>query len=95
MKKKYKIILLILMIILIICLGYCLIITIKGNIIYGTEYCRGIHIASPGVPSDGVPWKCSLCGKKDVEYRYAEPPELCDRCAFITGRHAQCGSIKK
>ncbi len=94
-KKKYKIMLLILIIILIICLGYCSFIIIKGNIVYGVQYCSSFHINSPGGPSEGILWKCNLCGKKDIIYSTSSVPELCARCAFITGRCAECGNIKK
>ena len=93
-KKKYKIMLLILIIILIICLGYCSFIIIKGNIVYGAKACACDYTGYSLVGLGSTSWKCNLCGHEDVDVDTGVP-ELCDRCAFITGRCAECGNIKK
>ncbi len=92
MKKKYKILLLILMVILIICLGYRLIFTIKANILFGANICTCTGTGGPA--GDAItPWKCNLCGNEGMHANTAVS-KLCDRCALITGRCARCGHIK-
>ena len=88
--------LLILMVILIICLGCWLSFIIRANILYGAKACTCDYdymIYSPVGPAR-TSWKCNLCGHEDV-HGDTGVPELCDRCAFITGRCAKCGNIKK
>lgn len=96
MKRKYKIMLLILIIVLIVCSGTWLSFIIRANIMYGVDHCSGRHISIPAFSEeDGVSWKCKLCGKEVVIYSDYDRVELCDRCASIMNRCTVCGKLRK
>lgn len=66
----------------------------KGIQEFGTDYCQG-HNSSGLLPAGSAltPWVCEICGYEEINSN-TNVPEICGKCAEITGRCQKCGKIK-
>ncbi len=94
-KKRWIVLIIILVVILII--GVIFLTKIvnlrqKANRILGKDYCTGNHYITAG---DALtPWTCELCGYSDINPDTDEPV-ICNKCANLTKRCMKCGKLEK
>ena len=64
----------------------------KGIKEFGTNYCQG-HSRLDPVGYAFTDWECEICGYTDRESNTGVP-EICGKCAVITGRCQKCGKLE-
>jgi hypothetical protein len=75
-------------------------IILRGNIIFGNDYCpkNEIFYEDSDHQMNALtvisPYTCKLCQKK-YEYPQTPTPKICSSCATITGRCMDCGKLQK
>ena len=64
----------------------------KGIKEFGTDYCQG-HSRLDPVGYAFTNWKCEICGYASRESN-TNVPEICSKCAALTGRCQKCGKVE-
>lgn len=82
-----------LLIVIIVFVGFGAFCVIKGNVVFGRDYCDTDHFLEFGGDAF-TDWECAICGKNGTNPD-TNVPKLCTKCYLLTNRCHECGKLNK